>query len=77
MGRLVRRLDARGPQRRAVADRAPHKFTESGPNSVDKFVRDELAAMFFARLTTFERTANPMQMWGGLSLSSTAGTEHR
>ena len=58
MGRLVRRLDARGPQRRAVADRAPHKFTESGPNSVDKFVRDELAAMFFARLTTFERTAN-------------------
>jgi hypothetical protein len=51
IGRLVQRLDPRGSQRREVADRAPHKFTKSGPNSVDKFVRDELVAMFFPLVT--------------------------
>jgi hypothetical protein len=30
-----------------VADGASDKFTRSGPDGVDKFVRDELVAMFF------------------------------
>jgi hypothetical protein len=66
IGRLVQRLDARGPQRREVADGAPDKFTKSGPDSVDKFVRDELVAMFFP-LVTGERYGRRSGRTGPLS----------
>jgi hypothetical protein len=54
------------PQRREVADGAPDKFTKSGPDSVDKFVRDELVAMFFP-LVTGERYGRRSGRTGPLS----------